>query len=344
MKRPFFMLMLCYCLLAACNSREPKFPIEETLKQELISLQGITSPFMLEVKHPFLIILNNERSDSIFHIYDLTSNELKSVFGVKGQSIKETSTPWKFNPDEFFLPVLYSTQLSDIFIGDEIRRLVYRFGISEDGLPVFKETKRYNDTIDNMFEAAFIGDSIYVLDAQYQSPSLYILSLNEESPRKIKQFRNPEIMDYYADPDMGRVYANEGRIALCYGWKKQIDFMDTEFNLIKRIKFKFDDPVEMTTENQGDIKASYVYGYFGKRYLYIIFFGTSWNEHRSSYRGTSLEVYDLDGNPVARYQFDGISPSRFVVDEATFTLYGVIDMNKVGPNDNLLVYRLKGLS
>ena len=344
MKISFLILILYCCLLTACNLREPKFPFEETLIQEFMPLQGVTNPFMVEIKHPFLIILNNVRSDSIFHIYDLTNNELKSVFGVKGQSISETSTPWKFIPDEFFLPVLYKTQLSDVFIGDEIRRLIYRFGISEDGLPVFKETKRYNDTIDNMFEAAFINDSLFVLDAQYQSPSLYILSLNEESPRKVKQYRNPKIKDHYADPDMGRVYANEGRIALCYGWKKQIDFMDTDFKLIKRIKFKFDDPVEMTTENQGDIKASYVYGYFGKRYFYIIFFGTSWKEHRSSYRGTSLEVYDLDGNPVARYQFDGISPSRFVVDEATFILYGVIDMDKEGPKDHLLVYRLKGLS
>jgi hypothetical protein len=119
--------------------------------------------------------------------------------------------------------------------------------------------------------------------------------------------------------------------------------MDTDFNLIKRVKFKFAHPTNFNPKNQGDVKVSYVYAYWGKRYLYALFFGTSWNEYRSrSTHGTFLEVYDLDGNPVARYHLEGRRPVYFAVDEETFTLYGTGEDGD--PEDHLLVYKLNGLS
>jgi hypothetical protein len=79
-------------------------------------------------------------------------------------------------------------------------------------------------------------------------------------------------MDYY-----------ESRIVFCYGYKKQIDLMDIDFNLIKRVKFKYNYPADLNLGNLGDVKVSYVYGYLGKRYLYALFFGTSWNENNRQF-------------------------------------------------------------
>ena len=328
--RNFIGLILCCFLVVSCYSGDHKFPFEETIVQELMPLQGITNPVRVEVRHPFIILQNWTRTDSLFHIYDSESYELKSAFGVKGNG-----------PDEFLAPWLFHTQFSKDIIIEDMEDLAYRFGIDEEGQPVFKDLKQAKSVVGTN-EAAFINDSLYVVDAKYLAPSLYLLSFQDELPRKTRQFRNPDILDYYADPDMGRVYANENRVALCYGWKKQIDFMDTDLNLIKRVKFKFNGPDIINSENEADVKASYVYSYFGKRYLYVVFFGVSWREHRTimSYRGTSLEVYDLDGNPVARYNLDGVCPVHFAVDEETFTLYGASEVLE----DNLVVYRLKGLS
>ncbi|MDR1879773.1 MAG: TolB-like 6-bladed beta-propeller domain-containing protein [Tannerellaceae bacterium] len=292
-------------------------------------LQGITNPIMVDVKHPFLIIENYKLNDSIFHIYDLASYELKSVFGVRGEG-----------PGEFMVPQLLHTPLSDLLIQDNNR--IHRFGISEEGLSVFKDAKQLCYIYD-VYGAAFINDSIYVMDAIYTAPSVHLLRVQDELPRKSWTYRNPDIFDYYIDPDMGNVFANESRIVFCYGYKKQIDFMDTEFNLIKRVKFEFAKPIPVNSENEGDVKVSYVYSYLGSRYLYTLFFGTSWNDHRArSTLGTILEVYDLDGNPVARYQLDGRRPVYFAVDEETFTLYGAGEEGD--PEDYLLVYTLKGLS
>ena len=321
-------MMLCCLLVIACNSANTQFLNEEIITQELMPLQGITYPVRVEVNHPFLIVQNMKRTDSLFHIYDLTGYELKNAFGERGQG-----------PDDFVAPWLFHAQFPDFLIGDLSRNMVYQIGINEEGLPVFKDKKqaRY---INGVNDAAFINDSLFVVDAMDIAPSLYLLSMKDELPNKTRKYRNPAIVDYSIDPDMGRVYANESRIAICYGYKKQIDFMDINLNLIKRVKFNYAKP---EIHNRPDDKVSYVYGYFGKRYLYALFFGTSWQEHRAqSCRGSFLEVFDLDGNPVIRYRLDGISPVYFAVDEETFTLYGTGE--KGDPEDYLLMYKLKGLS
>lgn len=323
---------ILYCgLTIGCSSTDHGFPCEETLVQELMPLQGITNPVKVEIKPPFLIFENWKRSDSLFHIYDLTSHELKSTFGVKGEG-----------PDEFVSPSLFQGPLSDFLIGDFGKNQIFRFGIDNEGLPIFKaaETFGYDNAL---YDAAFVNDSLYIADPKYMlQPSLYLLALQDSLPRKIWTYRSSDIMDYSLDPDMGNVYANESRIVFCYGYKKQIDFMDTSFNLIKRVKFDFDtsDTSILATGNE---KISYAYSYLGKRYLYALFFGMSWNENRAKDSfGTILEVFDLDGNPVIRYYLKGKRPVYFAVDEETFTLYGTIEDGD--PEDNLLMYRLKGLS
>ena len=149
-------------------------------------------------------------------------------------------------------------------------------------------------------------------------------------------------MDHVTDPNMANVYANESRIALCYGYKKQIDFMDTDLNLIKRLTFQHASPDVIT--DYDNATQTYTTGYFGKRYLYVVFMGTSWNEHKTAASpcGVHLEVFDLDGNPIARYYLDGIRPVHFAVDEETFTLYGPV--RDVDLEDCLVVYKLKGLT
>ncbi|WP_262497810.1 TolB-like 6-bladed beta-propeller domain-containing protein [Parabacteroides pacaensis] len=294
-------------------------------------LQGLTNPIRVEVKHPFLILQNMKQRDSIFHIYDLTSHTLKCAFGIMGEGPKDLVAPW-----------LFQTQFSDFLISDLGKNFIYRFEIDEEGQPVLKSTKQPG-YIEGVNEAAFINDSLFVVDARYTAPSLYLFALQDELPKKTWKYRNPDMVDYIADPNMGSVYANENRIVFCYGYKKQIDFMDIDFNLIKRVKFKFANPTIINSKNQGDVKISYVYSYLGKRYLYALFFGTSWNENRAnSTRGTFLEVFDLDGNPIVRYHLEGRRPVYFAVDEETFTLYGAGEDGD--PEDNLLVYKLKGLS
>lgn len=148
--------------------------------------------------------------------------------------------------------------------------------------------------------------------------------------------------DYYADPDMKRVYVNENRIILCYGYKKQIDFMDFNYNLLNSVKFEFDNADLADPEVEKDMNLSYVCSYLGKKYFYTLFFGAPLHELiPTSSKSFFLEVYDLEGNPVIRYRMEGKRPVYFGVDEETFMLYGPVFYKN--QEENMVVYGLKGL-
>ncbi|WP_147381159.1 hypothetical protein [Parabacteroides sp. AM08-6] len=183
------------------------------------------------------------------------------------------------------------------------------------------------DTLKNTIdEAVFIKDSLYIADAMSATSGL-----------------TPYTVDYYADIDMKRVYANDSRVIFCYGYKKQIDFMDFKFNLINKVQFKFENPTYIDSKNQGEVNFSYVCSYLGKHYFYTLFVGTPSDKQRTlSSKGNFLEVYDLNGNPITRYHLKGKLPVYFAVDEKTFTLYGPETCDE--PEKHLLIYKLKGLS
>lgn len=335
MKHFYLISILFLGLITACNSTKTNdihFPKEETLIPELMPLQGITDPPRVEIKHPFLIIQNSSKmKDSVFHIYDLTTNKLKNAFGVIGEGPKEFALPW-----------MVQTYLPDLIIVDKHSFNKYR--IDKNGQPELTDSIE-PQYINYVNEAAFINDSLFVIDAQYTGPYIHLCSMQDEVPKKSWKYRNPNMVDYYADPNMGMIYANESRIIFCYGYKKQIDFMDTEFNLIKSVKFDYNTGPVITpvSSTPGEDKRSYVHSYLGKHYLYALFFGMTWNEYEANLTcNTFLEVFDLDGNPVVKYQLKGRRPVYFAVDEETFTLYGTGDHGN--PEDNLLVYKLKGLS
>ena len=324
------MVLLCCGLMAACSAnKDPQFPIEETIVQELMPLQGVTNPLLVNVEYPYLILENLDRVDSIYHIYDIRNHELKSVFGIVGRGPGEFSGYTR----------LLHTPLEDILVLDINENIIFRYGIDKGGLPVPKGSIQAKFS-GYLIDPVFISDSLYAFDAD---SNLEIRSLYDELPRKSRPYRNPDILDPDFDPNMGFVYANANCIAFCYGYKKQIDFMDTELNLIKSVKFEYAPPANVESGRQWDTKLSYINSYFGKRYCYNLFVGASMNEYKlPSFRGALLEVFDLEGNPVAKYHLDGITPECFAIDEENFTLYGLLETSDL--EDQLLVYKLRGLS
>ena len=330
MKNIYLLLTVCLGLLAGCKPADPQaFRIEKVLTPELMPLQGLTDPFRLEVKHPYLIVQNSDKlKDSLFHIYDLRNNELKCVFGRIGQGPKEYVMPWLLNNH---LPwfIVKEKQSFQKFTIDKEGQAV----LSEEVTPAFQM---------ELSESQFIHDSLFVVSpAFYGIPYMFKCDMKNEEPLKAYAYRDTTLFNYADDPDrVDNMFANQERIVLCYAYKKQIDFLDTDFNLVKRVKFDDYTPV-YGVKNPNDRKPSYVQGYLGKRYLYAVFMGCTYNELEARERkGMHLEVFDMDGNPVARYELQGERPRYFAVDEETFTLYS--PLNGL-PEDHLLIYKLEGL-
>ena len=331
MKNMYLLLALCLGLLAGCKPADPQaFRIEKVLTPELMPLKGLTDPFRLEIKHPFLIVQNSEKlRDSIFHVYDLRNNELKCVFGSIGQGPKEYVMPWLLN-----------NQLDGFVIKDN--NAFQKFNIDKNGQAFMKEkvTPVFQMALS---EAKFIHDSLFVINPQFYGGSYMLMyDMKHEEPLKEYAYRDTTLINYADDPNrVDDLCANKDRIVLCYHYKKQIDFMDTDFNLIKRMAFDDYWPV-YGVNDPNDQKPSYVGAYLGKRYLYAIFMGCTYVEMKAKdEKGAFIEVFDLDGNPVARYEMQGMRPCHFAVDEDTFTLYGTGWNGE--PEDHLMVYKLEGL-
>lgn len=322
------MLLITCALQVACTSKkEPQFPLEKSIKQELMPLQGLTTPMLVEVRYPYLIMQNRKQNDSLFHIYDLRTNELKSSFGQKGQG-----------PDDFINPRLVISQLNEFVIEDDP---TYQFfEINNDGCPILKAKikPKFGGFISQL---GLVNDSVIVGNPAYFDPNLYIYNIDQEAPVKTLKYRDENLMDPILDPNSGQIYANGERIIFSYDYKKEINFMDTEFNLLKKVSFDFAKSDD-TLLGSGDENFAYTTGYLGKRYFYVTYLGQSWKAYQEKGKvGTILEVFDLDGNLIAKYTFEGKSPTFFAVDEETFTLYGTTDDGD--PEDCLLVYKLDGL-
>lgn len=322
------MLLITCALQVACTSKkELQFPLEKSIKQELMPLQGLTTPMLVEVRYPYLIMQNIKQNDSLFHIYDLRTNELKCAFGQKGQG-----------PDDFINPILVICQLNDFVIVDES---TYQFfEINNDGCPILKA--KIKPKFDGFIsQLGLVNDSVIVGNPAYFNPNIYIYNIDQEAPVKTLKYRDENLMDPILDPNSGQIYANGERIIFSYDYKKEINFMDTEFNLLKKVSFDFAKSDD-TLLGSGDENFAYTTGYLGKRYFYVPYLGQSWKAYQEKGKvGTILEVFDLNGNPIAKYTFEGKSPTFFAVDEETFTLYGTTDDGD--PEDCLLVYKLDGL-
>jgi len=329
MKVKHYIIILCCALFIACT-QQPSFPRKETITHELFPLQGVTAPSALEVKHPFLVVQNDRERDSLFHIYNLNTYQLTSAFGVRGQG-----------PDEFISPFLLPALFSDFVIADMDNRFqTYLFGITQEGTPMLNAIIRPKN--EGLLNAAFINDSLYVSTDIFFAPRLSLFTFQDEEPRKIWGDGRSDLLEFWLNPEFGWVFANDSRILLAYSFKNLILFMDTDFNIIKEVRFRHRPPRTITRQNLDVIENTYVAGYVGKRYFYALFVGTPWTEWEDpSFRRGILKVFDLDGNPIIKYHLDGLMPTTFVVDEETFTLYGFRFDGE--PEDYLIVYRLIGL-
>ena len=337
MKRLIYFILTVCCGLAVMSCKhnensitEPEFHRNETLTHELMSLQRITNPMRLEISHPFLIIQNRGRNDSLFHIYDLRNGELTSVFGRRGQG-----------PDDFLTPWLQNTQTPGFLISERSR--VHHFVINEEGTPHLN-TKTNIQFMGGVLNSSFINDTLFVTDAWEINSDLLLLSVHDELPQKTYPFRTPSGMrDPNLDTNSAFISANEKRVVLFYNWQKRIDILDTDLDLVKSIQFDFPRSRRITPQNMLDVRGAFILGYVGEKYIYALFRGISLNEFMADphKHNNTLYVFDLDGNPVVSFELDGIGIGHFVVNEETFTLYGIPSGQII--EDHLVVFQLTGL-
>ncbi len=97
---------------------------------------------------------------------------------------------------------------------------------------------------------------------------------------------------------------------------------------------KDDNPGKINSNNFENVIRRYVNIYVSQKHIYVLYRGRTSLEYKNNgYKGDVIEVFDFNGNPVARYSFDK-SPVLFAVDEATKKMYGYNSLFE----DKILLY------
>lgn len=211
-------------------------------------LHGMTFPVRVEIKNPYMIVQNMKMRNSLFHIYDLRTYTFQTAFGKIGEG-----------PNNFIAPWLMHVPFSDMLLADIAKNRLYRYTIQSGDVMLKSDESLL--TKKGINGAAFINDSLFVIDAKYYAdPHLYVYNLHKKEPVYSLEYGDSHMFIRQVDTGYGNVYVNSERIFFCYGYKKQIDFMDTNFKLIKRLEFDYTEPtVSISPDSQGDEKVSYVY-------------------------------------------------------------------------------------
>jgi len=289
------------------------------LEGQPLTLKEIIKPNQLLVKDKYLIT-NNQRSDSIFMIFELPDLKCVASFGIKGTG-----------PGEFNLPRIIETA------EDSILFYVYEYTNEK----IYKIRK--NDLTINYYltlprdENEFGGKQLYFLNdgeavyATSEARSRLIKRYIRDSVPQIKAINNlaiPEIKNgswttYIGD--FGGSIENS-RMVFAYKYYKRLKIIDMETMKERSVVYK----AEELAEGQGDIGnlgPSNVTHFWGmspcREFFYMLYSGRSpvdvQRDNRSGKKYIFMEKYDWNGNPVTRYELDDWG--YFCVDESNNTLY-----------------------
>ena len=332
MKRYCLFSSLIVCMACSPVPGRKSFPKEYILTSERIWMGSSISQIM-ELKNDFLICCS-KANIFVYSALDYSliyRNRIDPVF--RTPLIIRSSSPYLY--------------IMDVNNKNEIRK----FEIDVLGRSILLQTG-YAGTANAMNRPYILQDSLILFDEFVPEASLKIRNMYTNSEARDYPYGSTSLDDRFFDQNMGGAYANDSCIAFAYKYQDRIDFYDWQFNLIRSVNHQQSKPL-IHKEKRKYLNNVHYYGYsyMGRNYFYTLYSGVSNKRFRSDslqvfeefyeygINRNVLEVYDLNGNPICRFSFDDIAPSKFVVDEVQNVLLG----HRNAYPDSLLVYRLRGL-
>ena len=335
---PGLSLLLCAYLLSPADKRDvsqKSFPQEYRLTSVRLPLFSRTYPIEMELKNGFLIFcLGNS-----LHIYSATDYS----FVQKVQKTESSSSFQIMRSSSTYLYVMDVNHKNKIF--------KYRF--DPLGHPTVFQSG-FTGVANSMNRPFIVRDSLILYDEFIPEASLKVHNLYTNKQVRALPYGTTSLNDRFFDKNMGGLYANDTHIAFVYKYQDRIDFFDWQFNLKRSVNHQLSPPV-IDRQNRLANICYYGHSYMGQNYFYTLYRGVSNKVFRTdslslrlpngitiyTYGLTRdvLEVYDMDGLPVARFYFNDIAPEVFVIDEEQNKLLGY----RAAYRDSLLLYQLKGL-
>lgn len=307
-------------LFIGCRSTNLVFPLEMVLTADTVRLNEVINPEFMAMCGDHLAI-SSSKSDPMIYLYSTPSLEFENAFIRKGRGPNEIAN-------------------FPMFCKDPGNDCMYIWGYT----PVTIKKASLNDNSEPEYDREFrlgkyeafnymgiLNDSIFLYylpdDLRIRKYDLIDGDLLDEI--KFKKDSHNESFFY---SNRGMMDINAEKIVYSYIFQKRIDIFDIK-TMKRTAQVKVDNPKLVQSFDFEDVSQCYTNVYAGKDRFYALYGGGNYD---SNLTGSTLEVFDYDGKPLAKYGFD-IMPYIFIVDEANNAIYGY---NGVEAPDHLLKFKL----
>ena len=321
------LMIIIFILCTSCQNEKDviskNFPIEKQLKSIKIPTERIFDIKSVSVVDSSIIFLS-EKADTIFHVYSLPELSFVSSFGIRGEG-----------PNEFFLPSIVPNNSSHLYVHSNLNMLkkMNIYAAKDTG---FMLDEYYLDNV--LFGVArnlsIINDSIlYYMEETPHQMKMISYDLKTGKPILSRRVRVKEDHGSHFDyANNGFMTVNANTVAYAYLYQNKIDFMNLDFSLRNTLMGQQSE-IKIGRNGLDNSIFYYVDGYVGEENFYFRYLGCSLNDSKSQKKGSIIEVYDKDGNPLIRYHLD-FNIFRFVVDEKNLKIYAVSEDDE----DAILMY------
>ena len=282
-----------------------------------LETKEITRAVHLLVKDDYLI-LQNQRPDSLFMIFELPEMKCVAAFGRTGRG-----------PDEFGFPKIVKTEEDSIlfYIYEQVTDKVYKVA-KERMIPECYLTLPKQEHFGDKQIVFFDDRTAWYAASTSRGKNIYYFN-NDSLPneKSMADLAIPRLKGSWTTytGDFGTNFAC-GRIAYAYKYFKRLRIIDMSNMNQREIIFDADE----LAKGQNDIQnleptnITHFWGMSpGQRHFWMAYSGRTpvdvQQANRSNNKFIFIEKYDWNGNPVKRYRLDDWG--YFCVDEKNKTLY-----------------------
>lgn len=325
MKRLYFLYLSYLFILAGCHLEKGKeypstVPIKQ-LKAEKIVLDQVFHPMFLHLHNRHLLVATTSEDNALLHLFSTPTLKYIGSQGAKG-----------YGPDDFQVYPLFCRSHSNyLYIWGYTPFEIRKIQIDPNGC--FEPLDAYELTQDDSFNQMHIlHDSILIYNAIPYRLEIKKYDLKKQLLLGTISFQPDAHKESYFYSNRGTVAAKDSFILYSYIYKRKIDIYSThDLTLRKSIQWNYQEQ-KIDIQNPDNNIQYYMHIVAGEKYFYALYNGHAPKENNVD---GYLEVYDYNGKPVARYQFD-ITPFLFDIDEENNYIYGYNPLHE----DYLLKYKI----
>lgn len=311
--------------LGACKENITiTFPQNKLLHAEKVPINEIFDGHFLTVIGNKLFV-QSYRTDSMLFIYNTPNLEFIKSTGKKGRG------PGEFN----MLKFVYGRNNNLYLSGYSNPFLINKYSIDSLGNLFLMNSFNCQNSKHTIFnQMHIIKDSILLYNNCAYGLGIVKYDLRTSKEIDHISFKEDNKHIPTCNSNWGTMTANDSVIVYAYSNKRQIDLYDVNtLALKKRITgdYKYVQPSNPMTD------IYYYVNVLGtEKYFYALYCGVPYQEFKEN--TNILEVYDYNGKPIIKYNFDLAPSTEFYIDEKNGMIYSY--KSDKGDQDFLLRYNI----